>query len=57
MEREPQGGSDFGQDLRRDIAEEQPGSLRDAAPDMLGPIDESVAGQRPRRRHRRRTAP
>jgi Protein of unknown function (DUF1444) len=40
MEREPQGGSDFGQDLLRDVAEE-PGSMRDAAPDVLAPIDES----------------
>ena len=42
MEREPQGGSDFGQDLRRDIGEEQPGALRDQAPDVLAPIDESA---------------
>lgn len=41
MEREPQGGSDVGQDLARDVGEE-PGSLRDAPPDLLSPIDESA---------------
>jgi hypothetical protein len=41
MERDPQGGSDFGQDLRRDVDGEQEGALRDAAPDVLAPIDES----------------
>src|SRR5262245_56937562 len=41
MERDPQGGSDFGQDLLRDVAEE-PGALRDAPPDILAPIDESA---------------
>ena len=41
MEREPQGGSDFGQDLARDAGEE-PGALRDAAPDLRAPIDESA---------------
>ena len=41
MEREPQGGSDFGQDLARDVGEE-PGALRDAAPDLRAPIDESA---------------
>ena len=41
MEREPQGGSDFGQDLRN-VDDEQPGALRDAAPDVLAPIDESA---------------
>ena len=40
MEREPQGGSDVGQDLARDVGEE-PGALRDAPPDLLSPIDES----------------
>jgi len=42
MEREPQGGSDYGLDLRRDIADEAPGALRDTAPDVLAPIDESA---------------
>jgi hypothetical protein len=42
MERESQGGSDFGQDMRRDMGDEQPGALRDAAPDVLAPIDESA---------------
>jgi hypothetical protein len=41
MERDPQGGgSDFGQDYARDLSDEQPGALRDAAPDLLAPIDE-----------------
>lgn len=41
MERESQGGSDFGQDHLRDMGDENPGGLRDAAPDILAPIDES----------------
>ena len=41
MERESQGGSDFGQDYLRDMGDETPGSIRDAAPDILAPIDES----------------
>jgi hypothetical protein len=41
MERESQGGSDFGQDYARDMGDETPGALRDAAPDILAPIDES----------------
>jgi hypothetical protein len=40
MERDPQGGSDYGQDLARDVAEE-PGALRNTAPDVLAQIDES----------------
>jgi hypothetical protein len=49
MERESPGGSDVGLDLERDIADEQPGSMRDAAPDYLGQIDESspVSGHTP----------
>lgn len=39
MEREPQGGSDHGLDRQRDLADEAPGALRDAPPDILGPID------------------
>jgi hypothetical protein len=42
MERDPQGGSDYGQDHRRDMGDEQPGALRDQAPDVLAPIDESA---------------
>jgi hypothetical protein len=48
MEREPQGGDDYGQggsdyglDLKRDMGDEPPGSLRDHAPDLLAPIDAS----------------
>ena len=41
MERESQGGSDFGQDYLRDMGDETPGALRDTAPDLLAPIDES----------------
>jgi hypothetical protein len=40
MERESHGGSDFGQDMR--MGDEQPGALRDAAPDVLAPIDASA---------------
>jgi hypothetical protein len=39
MERESQGGSDYGRDLERDLGDEPPGAIRDAAPDYLGPID------------------
>jgi hypothetical protein len=49
MEREPQGGSDYGLDLRRDMGEEPPGTIRDTAPDVLAPIDASspVSGHVP----------
>ena len=39
MERDPQGGTDYGLDLHRDMGDETPGSLRDSAPDVLAPID------------------
>ena len=42
MEREPQGGSDYGLDLRRDMGDEPPGTIRDTAPDVLAPIDASA---------------
>jgi hypothetical protein len=42
MEREPQGGSDYGLAHRRDMGDETPGALRDAAPDVLAPIDASA---------------
>ena len=42
MERDPQGGSDYGLDLRRDMGDEPPGSMRDTAPDVLAPIDASA---------------
>ena len=42
MDREPQGGSDYGLDLRRDMGDEPPGSIRDSAPDVLAPIDASA---------------
>jgi hypothetical protein len=49
MEREPQGGSDYGSDIARDIGDEPPASFRDAAPDILSPIDASspVSGHVP----------
>ncbi len=49
MERKPQGGSDYGLDLRRDMGDEPPGTIRDTAPDMLAPIDASspVSGHVP----------
>lgn len=48
MERDANGGSDVGRDYERDLGEE-PGDLRDAAPDYLAPIDESspVSGHLP----------
>jgi len=42
MERELQGGSDYGLDLHRDMVDEAPGGLRDTAPDVLAPIDASA---------------
>ena len=33
------GGSDVGRDELRDLADDSPGILRDAAPDVLAPID------------------
>lgn len=50
MERDPyEGGSDIGRDLARDIGDEPPSSLRDSAPDILSPIDDSapVSGHTP----------
>lgn len=49
MEREPNGGSDVGRDFERDITDESPGAVRDAAPDYLAPIDASapVSGHSP----------
>src|SRR4026207_1948828 len=49
MERDPHGGSDYGLDLRRDMGDEPPGSMRDTAPDVLAPIDASapVSGHLP----------
>ena len=42
MERDPQGGNDYGLDHRRDMTDETPGAFRDAAPDVLAPIDASA---------------
>src|SRR5687767_2832510 len=42
MERDPRGGTDYGLDLRRDMGDEPPGTLRDTAPDVLAPIDASA---------------
>jgi hypothetical protein len=50
MERDPyEGGSDVGQDHARDLGDEPPASLRDAAPDILGQIDADapVSGHMP----------
>jgi len=43
MERDPNdGGTDVGRDFVRDMADEPPAAIRDAAPDILSPIDESA---------------
>jgi hypothetical protein len=43
MDRDPyEGGRDVGRDIVRDLGDEPPGALRDAAPDILSPIDESA---------------
>ena len=53
MERDPfdrdQGGSDVGRDLQRDVGDEPPAAIRDAAPDYLAPIDDTapVSGHTP----------
>jgi hypothetical protein len=49
MERDPDGGTDVGLDLERELSDEAPASLRDAAPNYLAPIDESspVSGHSP----------
>ena len=50
MERDPNdGGSDVGRDHVRDLSDEPPPAFRDAAPDILSPIDDSapVSGHMP----------
>jgi hypothetical protein len=42
MERDLEGGSDYGSDIARDLGDEAPGTLRDHAPDLLAPIDASA---------------
>jgi len=39
MERDVPDGSDYGRDAARDLGDEPPASFRDAAPDVLAPID------------------
>lgn len=50
MERDPyEGGSDVGLDIARDLGDEPPASIRDAAPEVLAPIDPDapVSGHTP----------
>jgi hypothetical protein len=50
MERDPyEGGTDVGRDHARDLGDEPPALIRDAAPDVLAPIDASapVSGHQP----------
>ena len=52
MERDPfEGGADVGRDVSRDLGDEPPVLIRDAAPDVLAPIDASapVSGHTPPR--------
>lgn len=43
MERDPfEGGNDVGLDIARDLGDAPPGQIRDAAPDVLAPIDASA---------------
>ena len=42
MERDHEGGRDYGRDIARDLGDEPPGTLRDTAPDVLAPIDASA---------------
>ena len=54
MERDPSQPRDYGGDRGRDVGDESPGILRDQAPDILSPIDESspVSGHVPASDHR-----
>jgi hypothetical protein len=58
MDREPQGGSDYGRDVQRDLGDEPPAAIRDAPPDYFAPIDASspVSGHVPPREHARSAA-
>ena len=49
MDRDLQGGSDYGNDAVRDLGDEPAPSYRDTAPDVLAPIDASapVSGHHP----------
>jgi hypothetical protein len=50
MERDPnEGGTDFGSDVGRELGDEPPPLIRDAAPDVFAPIDASapVSGHTP----------
>jgi hypothetical protein len=51
MERDLEGGSDYGSDIARDLGDEPPGTIRDTAPDILSPIDAGapVSGHTPPR--------
>jgi hypothetical protein len=53
MERDLDGGSDYGSDIARDLGDEAAGTLRDTAPDLLSPIDASapVSGHVPPPEH------
>jgi hypothetical protein len=42
MERDLDGGHDYGSDIGRDLGDEPPGTFRDTAPDLLAPIDPSA---------------
>jgi hypothetical protein len=50
MERDPyEGGMDVGRDIVRDLSDEPPAAIRDTAPDILSPIDDTspVSGHVP----------
>lgn len=49
MERDFGGGSDVGRDIERDLGDEPPAAIRDAAPDYLAPLEEGgpVSGHTP----------
>ena len=50
MERDPyEGGTDVGRDIVRDLSDEPPAAIRDTAPDILSPIDDTspVSGHVP----------
>jgi hypothetical protein len=53
MERDPDEASEHERDLVRDFGDEPPASFRDAAPDVLAPIDDSspVSGHVPAHSH------
>ena len=56
MERDSTGGQDVGRDIERDLGDEPPASIRDAAPDYLSPDRRILPGHPGTRRRPNRAA-